>query len=77
MKSIIKSIALSLCLVCILANTQSLTAQPPAPPSEHGLNGNQGAGGEAPVGEGIVILMIGVAGYGLVRYRQAGRAKKI
>lgn len=69
--------ALLMCLVCILTFTESLTAQPPAPPSEHGLNGNQGGGGEAPVDGGVALLLLGSVGYGLVRLRQIVRVRKI
>lgn len=37
----------------------------PGMPGEHGGNGNQGGGGWAPLGEGLIFLLIGSAIYGI------------
>lgn len=38
---------------------------PPPPPGEHGQNGNQPPGGGAPVGEGLIVLLLLSTGYGM------------
>jgi hypothetical protein len=45
----------------------SVQGQPPVPPSGHGFNGNQGAGGNAPVDGGIGILLFSGLGYGIIK----------
>ena len=63
-------------LVCYTLSIVSAQGQPPAPPSGHGFNGNQGAGGAAPVDGGSLLLLLGAAGYGLikvVRERKGGK----
>jgi hypothetical protein len=44
-----------------------ISAQPPDPPGSHGLNGNQGAGGGAPVDGGILMLALGGIAYGAIK----------
>jgi hypothetical protein len=56
-----------LCLAILSISTSDSKAQPPAPPAEHGINGNQGAGGAAPVDGGSLLLLIGGMGYGVVK----------
>ena len=49
----------------LLFSATALMAQvPPPPPSSHGLDGNQPAGGGAPIGSGIAILLSLGAAYG-------------
>ena len=64
-KKIICIIMLNLAAAVI--SMQESNAQPPAPPSEHGINGNQGAGGAAPVDGGLGILLLGGVGYGVYK----------
>jgi len=44
-----------------------IKAQPPNPPGNHGLNGNQGAGGTAPIDGGSIIMLLAGLGYGAVK----------
>jgi hypothetical protein len=53
-----------LVLILSLPVTFTIKGQPPSPPGDHGLNGNQGAGGFAPVDGGSLLLLIGGIGYG-------------
>jgi hypothetical protein len=46
----------------------------PGMPPEHGGNGNQGGGGWAPLGEGLIFLLLGSALYGI---RKMFSGKKI
>ena len=50
--------------ILFLSSSPVLNGQPSAPPGGHGLNGNQGPGGTAPVDGGGLILLIGSLGYG-------------
>jgi hypothetical protein len=43
---------------------------PPPPPGEHGGGGNVPGGG-APVGEGLLILMVAGSGYAVAKWRQS------
>jgi hypothetical protein len=56
-------------LMIILSLTLAGTALysqpgPPPPPDEHGLDGDQSAGGMAPIGSGVAILLSLGAAYG-------------
>ena len=50
--------------------------QPPAPPGGHGLNGNQGQGGAAPLDGGSLLFMLGGAVYGAVKWIRAKEGDK-
>lgn len=49
---------------------------PPPPPANHGLTNNQPAGGSAPVGSGLVLLIFLGSLYGLKEYKKAVGVKK-
>jgi hypothetical protein len=53
-----------------------IASQPPPPPGGTGLNGNQGPGGTAPLGEGLVALLVMGAGYGMKKVYSALQEKK-
>jgi hypothetical protein len=57
-----------LIIILSLASDGLIMGQPPAPPGEHGLNGNQGQGGAAPLDGGSLLLILGAAVYGAVRW---------
>jgi hypothetical protein len=60
-------------VVLMLAAHSPAECQPSAPPGEHGLNGNQGPGGAAPVDGGSLFLLLsglGYGGYKLIRKRR-------
>lgn len=59
-----------LLLICFTLTIMTAQGQPPAPPAEHGINGNQGAGGAAPVDGGSLLLLLGGAGYGVYKVRR-------
>ncbi len=63
-----------LLLICFTLTIITAQGQPPAPPAEHGINGNQGAGGAAPVDGGVGILLLSGLGYGI---RKMLRDKKV
>ena len=68
-----KLVFLYLFLFC-LAITSLQAQEPPHPPSgNHGLNGNQPAGGNARVGDGIGIVIAFALAYS---YRKLNRTKK-
>ena len=75
-RSIIFFIAALLTLL-ICYSGQDLQSQPPNPPSGHGLNGNQGARGYAPVdGGGLLLLLRGGLGYSVVKVRRRKRGNQ-
>jgi len=59
----------------ILPFENDLTAQPPYPPNDHGSNGNQGAGGAAPIDGGSLLLILSGLGYGVVKVIRASNKK--
>lgn len=66
MKKIVIKIALISFLVIA---SQNIFSQPPDPPGNgHGQNGDQPAGGNAPIGSGMVILMSMAVAYGSKKY---------
>jgi len=69
---------LVIAMIYITFSTYSLVyGQPPAPPGDHGLNGNQGPGGSAAIDGGALILLLGGLGYGAYKVIRANRRKKI
>ena len=59
-----------LVIILFLCADPILNGQPSAPPGGHGLNGNQGPGGAAPVDGGSLLLLLcslGYGGYKLIR----------
>ncbi|MCK9447606.1 MAG: hypothetical protein M0Q41_01385 [Bacteroidales bacterium] len=55
----------------VLYNPDVVAQGPPPPPPNHGQSGNQPAGGGAPIGSGLGILMILGAAYGGAKIYQA------
>jgi len=55
---------------CLRAFSDEIT--PPPPPSEHGAGGNHGSAG-APIDGGLVILLSLGLGYGIKKYKNAGK----
>jgi hypothetical protein len=70
------TIALSILIFILALGSDGLIkGQPPAPPGEHGLSGNQ-PGGNAPLDGGSLLLMLGGAVYGVVKWIRANYMKK-
>ncbi len=68
-----------ICLVGMMAGSILYVNAQPAPPPEHGLNGNQ-SGGNAPIGEGLLITLTltGIyAGRKRFKARRAGHGKHV
>ncbi len=54
-------------LIMFFSATSPVNGQPPEPPGGHGLNGNHGPGGAAPVDGGCLLLILAGLGYGAVK----------
>lgn len=69
MKPMIKRLAaVALLLFASLFLEVVLAQEPPHPPGQgHGQSGNQPANGSAPIGGGVVLLIVSAAGYGIVK----------
>ena len=65
-----------LIIILSLASDGLIMGQPPDPPGGHGLNGNHGSGGAAPLGGGSLLLILGAAVYGVVRWIRAKNGNK-
>lgn len=65
-----------LILILSLASDGLIMGQPPDPPGGHGMNGNHGSGGAAPLGGGSLLLILGAAVYGVVRWIRPNYRKK-
>ena len=65
-----------LVVVLFLYADLALTGQPAAPPGGHGLNGNQGPGGAAPIDGGSLILLMSGLSYGAIKVIRAYKEKK-
>lgn len=63
-------------IILFLIANMPVTGQPPDPPGGHGLNGNQGPGGAAPIDGGSLILLLGGLGYGAVKVIRANYKKR-
>ena len=75
MKKLIQILFLSLFLTLGIQQIQAQTASPPPPPSGTGASGNSTAGGGAPIGSGLFILL-GLAGaYGAFKSYQIRKRK--
>lgn len=64
------------CWITLILIITDIYSQPPAPPDGHGLNGNQGPGGMAPIDGGIIFMLLSSVFYGgikiyksIVKYR--------
>lgn len=64
-KNIIKTIIFSFVLSFLLLTQNAYTQAPDPPSGGHGQDGNRPAGGEAPIGGGLLILLGLGAGYGV------------
>lgn len=79
MKKIIKSLAFLSVTICLMFVSVLVYADPPGPPADHGVSGNQNPGPVgAPIdgGLGIIILLAGSAGYGGLKLYNARRKEK-
>jgi hypothetical protein len=70
MKNKFRILAISLTLGLFIGLNTISIAQPP-PPLNHGSEGNQGAGGAAPIGSGLVVLLGMGAAYGFKKVYNA------
>ncbi|MFA5478073.1 MAG: hypothetical protein WC271_15385 [Bacteroidales bacterium] len=79
MKNFINIFRLSVvALVISLFTIMPVAAQnPPPPPPDHGGNTNSPAGGGAPIGEGILILSLLGAAYGVRKWRGAKNEQEV
>lgn len=76
MKKIFTLALAVLFIILAMASDGLIMGQPPAPPGGHGLNGNQGAGGNAPIDGGALLMMLGGAVYGAVKWIRARKGGK-
>lgn len=76
MKKIFTVALAILFIILALASDGLVMGQPPAPPEGHGLNGNQGHGGNAPLDGGSLLLMLGGAVYGAAKWIRARKGNK-
>lgn len=76
MKKIFTVVLAILFIILSLASDGLIMGQPPAPPGGHGLNGNQGQGGNAPIDGGSLLLMLGGAIYGAGKWIRARKGRK-
>jgi hypothetical protein len=63
-KKVLKAIRAILLLLYLISLDVNIFSQPDLP-SGHGENGDQGAGGMAPLGEGLIFFLIGAGIYGI------------
>jgi len=79
MKNFINIFRLSVvALVISLFTIMPVAAQnPPPPPPDHGGNTNSPPGGGAPIGEGILILSLLGAAYGVRKWRVAKNEQEV
>jgi len=59
-----------------LASDGLVMGQPPAPPGGHGLNGNSGPGGAAPLDGGILFMLLAGSVYGAFKLIRAYKREK-
>jgi hypothetical protein len=65
-----------LIIILSLASDGLIMGQPPAPPDEHGWNGNQGQGGNAPLDGGSLLLLLGGVVYGALKWIRGKKGNK-
>lgn len=73
---ILKVLRAILFILFLMSLDGGVRAQPGMPPG-HGQNGDQGAGGFAPLGEGVLILLAGAVAYGVRKMREAKKQRKL
>jgi hypothetical protein len=76
MKKINISLIITLIIAFIMIASDGAFCQPPSPPEEHGLNGNQGPGGSASVDGGSLFLLLSGSSYGVYKLMRAFRRRK-
>lgn len=76
MKKILLVTITILAIILALASDGLIMGQPPDPPGGHGLNGNHGSGGPAPLGGGSIFMVLGGLGYGVYRLIRGNLRKK-
>ena len=64
-----------LVLLFLMSIDAGVHAQP-GPPSGYGQNGDQGAGGTAPLGEGLIFFLVSAMIYGVKKLRLAKKKKE-
>ena len=65
-----------LLIILISAIVAPVCGQPPSPPGNHGMNGNQGVGGAAPVDGGLGVMLLCACGYFVVKRWKGGKVDK-
>ena len=73
-KNIYRLIGMAL-ILCVSVSSM-VQGQAPPPPGGHGRNGNQGAGGAAPIDGGSLIMLLGGLGYGGYKLIRANKGNK-
>jgi hypothetical protein len=76
MKKIFTLALAVLFIIFAMASDGLIMGQPPSPPGGHGLNGNQGAGGNAPIDGGGLLLLLGSAIYGVIKWKRSNYRRK-
>jgi len=62
-------------IIMFVSISTVMFSQPPAPPDQHGINGNQGAGGTADIDGGVLLLLLGAGSYGIFKLVRSRRVK--
>lgn len=60
-------------IILTISIVSAVNGQPPSPPGGHGLNGDHGPGGFAPIDGGIFEMILGVIAYAIVKLLRAKR----
>ena len=63
-------------IILTLASDGLVKGQPPEPPAGHGLDGNQGQGGFAPLDGGSLFLLLGGLVYGAYKLLRGNKGNK-
>jgi hypothetical protein len=67
---LIKLLKVTLLILFLVSIDADINSQPGMPP-DHGQNGNQGAGGTAPLGEGLIFFLLSAAFYSIRKIKSA------
>jgi hypothetical protein len=62
-------------IIMFLSISTVMFSQPPAPPDQHGINGNQGPGGPAAIDGGSLFLLVSAGSYGIYKLVRSRRLK--
>lgn len=68
MKRIFSILGLALLLAIITSNAFSQSAPPPPPPPNPESNSTGPVGGTAPIGAGLILLLVMAVSYGIIKY---------